>query len=61
MSKRILLASALLISGVSATAHEGHGAVSGVLHYLAEPVHLLPGALVVAAIALIARRVRQQR
>ena len=61
MKQRILLALALAISAMGASAHEGHGAISGALHYVAEPMHLLPGLLLLATVALIARRVRRQR
>ncbi len=61
MRTRVFTAAALSLIATSALAHEGHG-VSGLFHYLLEPVHAAPAIIAVVAVTLLARRVfkRQQ-
>lgn len=54
---------ALLVAG-AAGAHPGHGLGGGsfgALHYLSEPLHVAPLALLALAVALAWRRLRRAR
>ena len=59
MLQRIGLVGSLLIP-TAAMAHEGHG-VSGVLHYIAEPIHVLPVLALVGVAWLVLRQVKKNR
>jgi hypothetical protein len=50
----------VLLSPATAVAHPGHG-VAGMLHYLAEPMHLLPLLAGTALLWLAVRRYRKTR
>lgn len=59
--KRLLLAILLLLPSI-AFAHPGHGttAPTSWSHYLTEPVHVVPLALAIVAVAIVALCVRHE-
>jgi hypothetical protein len=59
---RSLVCATVLTAPVSVLAHDGHGMIpQGVLHYLAEPTHLVPLLAAVVVLAYVGLRSRRSR